>query len=180
MRLFTEWLERNDVRLLMLQRQGLEKYVSGLIKRDKSFPRHCEAGDGDCVARINDAKLEVDVDDLLERGVGREATRWRDFRAWAEASGRPFLCVQFDDMRRDVAGTMRKIFKFLRVAPKQTHSALEKSIKRPVHELISNFDDVAKALERTPWRDDPALRAGVDAAYRRTIPGRIAALFDFS
>ena len=33
--------------------------------------------------------------------------------------------------------------------------------------MIANFGDVRAALANTPWRDDPALVAGIAAADRR-------------
>lgn len=164
---FRGWLAANSARLLLLERQGLGKYVSGIMKRDKSLATHCAAGNATCVAELNAKRITVDVDDLLKRSVTAEAKHWAEMRAWASSAGRPYLHVDFADLAAEPDATMARVFAFLGVPPRAANSPLEKSIQRPVHEMIANFGDVRAALAHTPWRDDPALVAGIAAADRR-------------
>ena len=84
---FRGWLAANSARLLLLERQGLGKYVSGIVKRDKSLATHCAAGNATCVAQLNAKRITVDVDDLLKRSVTAEAKHWAEMRARAAARG---------------------------------------------------------------------------------------------
>ncbi|KAH8059421.1 WD repeat-containing protein [Aureococcus anophagefferens] len=156
---------------------GLGKYVSGIMKRDKSLATHCAAGNATCVAELNAKRITVDVDDLLKRSVTAEAKHWAEMRAraaargiivilrrettraWASSAGRPYLHVDFADLAAEPDATMARVFAFLGVPPRAANSPLEKSIQRPVHEMIANFGDVRAALAHTPWRDDPASMA---------------------
>ena len=84
---FRGWLAATSARLLLLERQGLGKYVSGIVKRDKSLATHCAAGNATCVAQLNAKRITVDVDDLMKRSVTAEAKHWAEMRARAAARG---------------------------------------------------------------------------------------------
>ncbi|KAK7234291.1 hypothetical protein SO694_00207013 [Aureococcus anophagefferens] len=91
---FRGWLAANSARLLSVWKSniqpdfnGLGKYVSGIMKRDKSLATHCAAGNATCVAELNAKRITVDVDDLLKRSVTAEAKHWAEMRARAAARG---------------------------------------------------------------------------------------------
>ncbi|KAH8097756.1 hypothetical protein JL720_666 [Aureococcus anophagefferens] len=51
-RVFRDWLRKHEVRIIMLERHGLAKYVSGLLKTNQTLPKHCETAA--CVARVGE------------------------------------------------------------------------------------------------------------------------------
>lgn len=148
-RVFRDWLRKHEVRIIMLERQGLAKYVSGLLKTNQTLPKHCETAA--CVARVGEVTVDVSVRNLLAK-MKKEAKEWEEMRAWASTAGAAFLDVQFDDLARDPVRVVSDMYAFLGAQPHETNPhLLVKSIQRPLDEIIANYAEVEAALVGTPW-----------------------------
>ncbi|KAH8068803.1 hypothetical protein JL721_6370 [Aureococcus anophagefferens] len=148
-RVFRDWLRKHEVRIIMLERHGLAKCVSGLLKTNQTLPKHCETAA--CVARVGEVTVDVSVRNLLAK-MKKEAKEWDAMRAWASAAGAAFLDVQFDDLARDPVRVVSDMYAFFGAQPHETNPhLLVKSIQRPLDEIIANYAEVEAALVGTPW-----------------------------
>ena len=79
------WIHDNEVRVVYLERLGVEKYMSGFAHENRSLPSHC-ATDA-CAKKVaaGVGTVRVDVRSLL-RKLRLQQAEMAALRAWAEVS----------------------------------------------------------------------------------------------
>ena len=94
-RLTQAWLAKRKVRLLVLERQGLDKLVSDRLKHlstlkgTQAVPTHCHAANAGCVGRVNAQRLTLRGDVAAELRRSREA--FAAFLGWCRAASSDLL-----------------------------------------------------------------------------------------
>lgn len=75
-----------------------------------------------------------------------------EYRAVAEASGKPCLNVVYEDLLTERrADVLHQIQQFLGVSPHQLSSNLVKQNPQAVEEIVENYDELAAAMARTEF-----------------------------
>ena len=165
---FRGWLAATSARLLLLERQGLGKYVSGIVKRDKSLATHCAAGNATCVAQLNAKRITVDVDDLMKRSVTAEAKHWAEMRARAAARG-IIVILRRETMRASRGAIARP--RVDRVRPRRPGNRAGGRRARAAPTSTSTSPTSPRSRTR-PWR--ASSRSSACRLGRRTRPSRRA------
>lgn len=165
----TAWIARHRVRLIVLERQGLAKYVSDRLKHKshvlgvRAVPTHCR--DAACVDRVNAQRLRLGdrvASDLAASVAG--FGRLLDWARGAVAFG-DLLYVRYRDLAADPAREARRVYAHLGVDARHAANAslLLKSVTAPLRSIIENYDDVAAQLREGGWDtelDDPPKAPG--------------------
>ena len=153
------WINEHKVRVIYLERLGVEKYMSGFAHENRSLPSHCSTDA--CAKRVaaGVGTVRVDVRSLL-RKLRLQQAEMAYLRTWAATAGADYLPLQYDDLRRDPVGVVSRIYAFLGVEAHATRPDLyARSMRKPLHEYVENLDEVRAALRGTPWAGDPVLTA---------------------
>ena len=153
------WIHDNEVRVVYLERLGVEKYMSGFAHENRSLPSHC-ATDA-CAKKVaaGVGTVRVDVRSLL-RKLRLQQAEMAALRTWAATAGAGYLPLQYDELRRDPVGVVSRIYEFLGVEAHATRPDLyARSMRKPLREYVENLDEVREALRGTPWAADPVLTA---------------------
>ena len=145
------------MRVIYLERLGVEKYMSGFAHENRSLPSHCST---DACARKVAAgvgTVRVDVRSLL-RKLRLQQAEMAALRTWAATAGASYLPLQYDELRRDPVGVVSRIYAFLGVEAHETRPDLyARSMRKPLREYVENLDEVREAIRGTPWAADPVL-----------------------
>ena len=153
------WIRDHSVRVIYLERLGVEKYMSGFAHENRSLPSHCSTDA--CAKKVaaGVGTVRVDVRSLL-RKLRLQQAEMAYLRTWAATAGAGYLPLQYDELRRDPVGVVSRIYAFLGVEAHATRPDLyARSMRKPLHEYVENLDEVREALRGTPWAADPVLTA---------------------
>ena len=153
------WIRDHSVRVIYLERLGVEKYMSGFAHENRSLPSHCSTDA--CAKKVaaGVGTVRVDVRSLL-RKLRLQQAEMAALRTWAATAGAGYLPLQYDELRRDPVGVVSRIYAFLGVEAHATRPDLyARSMRRPLSEYVENLDEVREALRGTPWAADPVLTA---------------------
>ena len=171
------WLSRQNARVVVLERQGLARFVSaqkhsqavrnsadiletGLIER-KSENFKCETTD--CVDRARKRRIWINATTVVDR-LDRESDRWSSIIAWTRRYR--FADVQYhaySDLSRDPFCEMKRIFAFLGVPhlrrAEMGNTTLKMGSATPRLD-IANADAVEAALRGSRWEGELDRRFG--------------------
>ena len=144
---FMDALESRGMRIIYLWRENV---------LDTNFSNYFARATGVWHYRSNDSnrpdlKIRIDPDEL-HRSLDKSTQFLKEERD--VLSGRSFCEVNYErdllsSEHRDVA--MQRIQEFLGVTQHVLKSPLKKSVKRPIADLIENYDEIVRALEDTPY-----------------------------
>ena len=134
-------LHRPDVRVLQLvRRNDFERYVSlQFALRNKVW--HTSVGQ----SVPEQSTLRVDPADFLESTIRAEADRLR-FR---EFFGDRLHTFYYEDIVSDWYESMAQIQRLLKVPVEPLQIRLQKTIRRPMHELVENYEEVREHCRNT-------------------------------
>ena len=151
------WINEHKVRVIYLERLGVEKYMSGFAHENRSLPSHCSTDACSKKVAAGVGTVRVDVRSLL-RKLRLQQAEMAALRTWAATAGAGYLPLQYDELRRDPVGVVSRIYAFLGVEAHATRPDLyARSMRRPLSEYVENLDEVREALRGTPWAADLVL-----------------------
>lgn len=95
-------------------------------------------------------QLTVAPERFIQELEKEEQNFLNELRFWTEANV-PILFVTYEGAVADYAGTMHMIHKFIGVTPLDIKPGWDKQERRTPRELLTNYDEIAKACQGTRW-----------------------------
>lgn len=92
----------------------------------------------------------LDYDECL---ADFERTRALEQEYDALFADRPKLSVVYEDLARDYASEMGRVFEFLGLAPEPVRPSIYRQSTRPPSETVTNFAELKQRFADSPWAD---------------------------
>jgi LPS sulfotransferase NodH len=157
---FYDWLRRWNVRLVLLERQGVGRYVSELqhlqtLRTATHAARDtwkCETQA--CVEASSSAanKVTVETAGLVEK-LDREVETWSSMLVGVRnCCYSSMVHVDYDLLTRNPGPEMLRIYSLLGVSPKMPVVNRTLKMHRSLRGSIANVAEVEAALEKTRWK----------------------------
>lgn len=131
--------ERPEVRIVHLERRNLfDAFVSN-VRSERSGVWYLDEETGDPAREAHDAAIHVDSGAFYEYArdtiVGLS---WA--RDYLELDRRPCLRIRYDEMERDLAGVVERVFEFLELPPHPLSYGFRKLNRAPHESGVVNYD----------------------------------------
>ncbi|WP_299850455.1 sulfotransferase [uncultured Roseovarius sp.] len=137
---------RSDLKIIGLLRENVvDRMISNAMLGATGVIKSTSAGNGRTL-RIDPARISGLLSDIETENANLDAMLARIPHARKHV-------IRYDDLFSDQDGrheTMAGVFEFLNVAPIRTEERMVKIIRKPVSEVIENFEDCVEAVQGTP------------------------------
>lgn len=135
---FCKMLLKNSDVIHLVRKNKLRQHVSNLINRARLKAAHTRE-------KLEKVQIPVPIESLASELEEREKT----CEQWTETL-KPYGFIEIS--YEEIPGNIQAVQDFLGIPPQQLRSELQPTNPEPLSEIISNFGEVTRELEKTPFR----------------------------
>jgi len=134
-----------DIKIIHLKRRNILKTLVSLRVSDKT-KQYVLRNESE---RINDIRIKLEVEDCMREF---EKTSDNENRFDAMFRDHDLLEVAYEDLVAEQTQTCNRIQEFLQIPKHSLNCKTFKQIKRPVAEVVENYEELKTVFSNTPWR----------------------------
>jgi LPS sulfotransferase NodH len=160
---FARLLGEKRVVVIQLMRRNT---VKGAISTINARQLHAASGNWNLLSESErQPPAPVDPDDL-RREIARREEWDRELEHYVKSVARPTLRLDYEDLLRDEASFMARVFDFLNVTPRRLEGKTLKNTSDDLRQAVPNFDALRAHFAGTPYEAmfDEVSTASVDRA----------------